>query len=70
MYPVKYRILYPEIERWMRENRVSINELARLVGLTGQTMQNHLYGISQFKLPTISKLVELTGIPFETLFRE
>ena len=54
----------------MRENRVSINELARLVGLTGQTMQNHLYGISQFKLPTISKLVELTGIPFEKLFSE
>ena len=70
MYPVKYRILYPEIERWMRENRVSINELARLVGLTGQTMQNHLYGITQFKLQTIRKLVELTGIPFETLFRE
>ena len=70
MYPVKYRILYPEIECWRRENRVSINELARLVVLTGHTMQNHLYGISQFKLPTISKLVELTGIPFETLFRE
>ena len=70
MYPVKYRILYPEIERWMRENRVSINELARFVGLTGQTMQNHLYGITQFKLQTIRKLVELTGIPFETLFRE
>ena len=70
MYPIKYRILYPEIERWMRENRVSINELARLVGLTGQTMQNHLYGISQFKLSTIRKLVELTGIPFEKLFSE
>ena len=54
----------------MRGNRVSINELARLVGLTGQTMQNHLYGISQFKLSTIRKLVELTGIPFEKLFSE
>ena len=70
MYPVKYRILYPEIERWMRENRVSINELARRVGLTGQTMQNQLYGINQFKLTTIRKLIDLTGIPFETLFIE
>lgn len=54
----------------MRENGISINELARRVGLTGQTMQNNLYGITQFKLQTIRKLVELTGIPFETLFRE
>lgn len=70
MYPVKYRILYPEIERWMRGNRVSISELARRVGMTDQTMQNKLYGINQFKLTTIRKLIDLTGIPFETLFRE
>lgn len=70
MYPRKYRIVYPEIERWMRENQVSISDLARRVGLTDQTMQNQLYGITQFKLTTIRKLIDLTGIPFETLFRE
>lgn len=70
MYPIKYRILYPEIERWMRENNVSINRLSMRLGINKATMQNYLYGVTDFKLSTIRKLVELTGIPFETLFRE
>ena len=70
MYPRKYKIVFPEIERWMQENGVSIHDLSRRVGLTDQTMQNQLYGITQFKLTTIRKLIDLTGIPFETLFSE
>lgn len=54
----------------MQENGVSIHDLSRRVGLTDQTMQNQLYGINQFKLTTIRKLIELTGIPFEALFSE
>ena len=70
MYPRKYKIVFPEIERWMQENGVSIHEISRRVGLTDQTMQNHLYGFNQFKLTTIRKLIDLTGIPFEALFSE
>ena len=54
----------------MQENGVSIHDLSRRAGLTDQTMQNQLYGINQFKLTTIRKLIDLTGIPFETLFSE
>lgn len=54
----------------MQENGVSIHDLSRRIGLTDQTMQNQLYGINQFKLTTIRKLIDLTGIPFETLFIE
>ena len=76
MYGKKYKIIYPALEAWMRANRVSIKRLTAMLAERGEnevcdtTMQSYLYGLSEPRLSLCWGLVELTGIPFEELFKE
>ena len=70
MYGKKYKIIYPALEAWMRANRVSISRLAEMSDISKATMQNYIYGMRDPRLLLCRQLVELTGIPFEELFKE
>lgn len=76
MYGRKYKIIYPALEAWMRANRVSIKRLTAMWAEHGEnevcnsTMQSYLYGLYEPRLSLCRWLVELTGIPFEELFKE
>lgn len=70
MYGKKYKIIYPALEAWMRANRVSISRLAEMSDISKATMQNYIYGMHDPRLLLCRRLVELTGIPFEELFKE
>ncbi|WP_256435242.1 helix-turn-helix domain-containing protein [Agathobaculum faecis] len=54
----------------MRANRVSISRLAEMSDISKATMQNYIYGMRDPRLSLCRRLVELTGIPFEELFKE
>ena len=70
VYPRKYRIVFPAIDDYIRRNHITIAEMARRIGVSSQKLSNWLYGMNEPKLKDCKTLVNLTGIPFETLFNE
>ena len=68
VYPTTYKCVYPEIERWMRKNHISIRKLSYLLGVWPGRLSNWLYGITDPRVADIWALISLTNIPFEQLF--
>ena len=65
------RVVYPNLAKWMLENRIPKYKLSEMVGMTtkctaGITMK--LYGERDFSMSEIKKLLEITGQTFEYLF--
>ena len=65
--------IYPNLRKWMNENKISRKELIRRSGIYETT--NHsshlsyiMTGYAQPPKPTIDKLIAATGMPYEVLF--
>jgi transcriptional regulator with XRE-family HTH domain len=67
--------VYPNLRKWMNENKISRKELIRRSGIYETANSSyHLTGIlegkSQPPKPTIDKLIAATGMPYEVLFSQ
>ena len=66
-------IAYVGLKKWMLENRVSVPELMRRIGLdTGSSRSKHfrnrLEGKTQLPMREIKKILAVTGGTFEQMF--
>ena len=66
-------IAYAGLKKWMLENRVSVPELMRRIGLdTGSSRSKHfrnrLEGKTQLPMREIKKILAVTGGTFEQMF--
>lgn len=66
-------IIYTGLKKWMLENKVSIPEMMRRIGLdTGsrrsEHFKNRLKGTTQLSITEIKKILAVTGGTFEQMF--
>ena len=66
---------WPELRRWLNENTISRKKLVLLMGFTycaqtAKNVRNRICGEVELRKSDIDKLVQLTGMPYEKLFRE
>ena len=66
-------IIYVGLKKWMLENRVSVPEMMRRIGLdTGSSRSEHfknrLKGKTQLSITEIKKILAVTGGTFEQMF--
>lgn len=57
-----------ELRAWMGANKVSGRKLAELMGRSYETIRIKLQCKTEWTLPEIKKLLEVTELPFEELF--
>lgn len=67
--------IYPNIQRWMNENKVSMFELLRRMGLMPYSdnldrLRRVIRGQTQPKKDCIDRLIKVTGMTYEVLFAE
>lgn len=72
---VDERIIYPNLAKWIAEERIARYELSHMLGLSMNntvttTINKRLYGEVDFSMKEIKKLLEITGQTFEYLFAE
>ena len=64
-------VIYPNLAKWMIDNRISRHVLAKEIGLSNlQCLTRRLYGELDFSMSEIKKLLEITGQSFDNLFAE
>ena len=66
-------IVYPNLKKWMLENRVSIPEMMRRIGMdtasgNAKHFKNRLKGRTQLPITEIKKILAVTGGTFEQMF--
>lgn len=66
-------IVYAGLKKWMLENKVSVPEMMRRIGLdTGsrrsEYFKNRLKGKTRFPITEIKKILAVTGGTFEQMF--
>lgn len=66
-------IIYPNLKKWMLENKVSISEMMRRIGQdTGsrrsESFRNKLKGRTELKITDIKGILAATGGTFEQMF--
>lgn len=67
------RVAYPNLAKWMIDNKVPKYKLSGMVGMTSKcttSIKAKLYGERDFSMTEIKKLLEITGQTFEYLFEE
>lgn len=67
--------VYVNLRDWMNENRISCKELVRRMGMTpygrtDATLSRWLTGRCDPPKWAIDKLIEVTGMPYEVLFKK
>ena len=67
-------IIYPNLKNWMLENKVSISEMKRRIGLDtrsrcSESFRNKLKGRTQLTITDIKKILAVTGGTFEEMFK-
>lgn len=69
-----FKCAYPAIKKWMIENNVSLSEMYVLLGHNAsnntQYVRKKLSGKQNFNGEEIDKLIYITGIPYEQLFKK
>lgn len=63
-------IKYPYIEKWMEDNGLSQNEMAKKMEIARTTVTKLLNGQAEPKKSIIDKVLKVTGLPYETAFSE
>ena len=71
--PVGSECVYPNLRKWMNENKVSRREFLKRMGLTPHTsnhvrFSNCIRGEYQPYKPYIDKMLKVTGMTYEMLF--
>lgn len=76
-YYYRYNVtcVYPVLCRWLNDNKISTRELLNRMGLTSyaknyDSIRAKLRGDKELKKSDIDKLIEITGMTYEELFRE
>ena len=65
------KVIYPAVADWLRKNDISICSLAARMGYyngNSKVVYDMLYGRFQPTIPTIRKLLTVTGLTFEQAF--
>lgn len=73
--PVSSNCVYPNLRKWMNENKVSKSELLRRMGMDVNTSNSlrlgaYMLGETYPRKPYIDKLLAATGLTYEVLFYE
>ena len=61
--------IYPNIKRWMKDNRLLAQNFAKLLGCGSATVGKYLSGKAQPNKQTIDKILEVTGMTYEEAFK-
>lgn len=61
--PKRAKVIYPELERWMRTNDIAPAVLMQKLYLTPEAYRNRMRGKTKFSGLEAEKLEDLTGIP-------
>ena len=76
-YYYRYNIccVYPVLRQWLNDNKISTRELLNRMGLTScpknyDSIGDKLRGDTELKKSDIDKLIQITGITYEKLFKE
>ena len=74
-YHPESRVVFPNLRKWMNDNKISILELTSRMGLEVahpnlDRVRRILRGEGDPRRTTISKLMEVTGMTYEVLFAE
>ena len=70
------RCVYPGIRKWLNDNKISCSELGRILyghnldGCCRETLAGTLKGKFTPKFAMINKLIDVSGMTYEQLFRE
>lgn len=70
------RCVHDGMRNWLNTNKISCSELGRILyghnldGYSRESLARTLRGKKEFKLSTINKLIDVSGMTFEQLFRE
>ena len=73
--PIGDECIYPNLRKWMNENKVSRKEFLQRMGLSPYSENQaqfgrYVRGECQPKKPYIDKMLAVTGLTYETLFEE
>ena len=63
-------IIYPKLEYWMVDNRISEKRLAAVIPASHTTVRNWLHGRTDMPLGTARRFADLTGISMDELFAQ
>lgn len=71
---IKDTCIYPNLRKWMNDNRISRAEFVRRMGLMPETCNisrfgNVLLGKHYPRKPYIDLMIKVTGMPYEVLFK-
>lgn len=69
------RVVFPNLRKWMNDNKISTSELTRRLGLEASSANMSrvrliLRGGGNPRRTTINKLMEVTGMTYDVLFAE
>ena len=68
--PAEYgSCIYPQIKKWMNDNRVKLPEMAERMCVPDHSLRKALNGSASLKKEYIDALIALTGIAYEELFK-
>ena len=70
MYGRKYKIIYPALEAWMRENKISVNQFGTMLGVSNNTIYGYVHGFVEPRLSTCRAIAKITGLSLDELFKE
>lgn len=68
--PSYRKIIYPNIERWMKENGKNISNLVEMTQLSDRGLRHILHGDHLPNKYTIDLILEATGLTYEEAFME
>lgn len=66
--PLRY--VYPGIEKWMRENKITIANLSRSIGYTTSAVNQVLLGKNDPRKRFVDEVLALTGMTYEEAFKQ
>lgn len=67
------RCVYPNLRQWLNDNKITINEFARRMGLaqgggSSSRIIGYFNGRNYPQKETIDKMIEVTGLSYEEMF--
>ena len=64
-----FRYIYPNIEKWMRENKMSLNDFSAKINHSVSCVNQCLLGSHEPRKRFIDEVLEFTGMTYEEAFR-
>ncbi len=67
---VKRKCIYPMLDKWMRNNNISVKQLAKQIYVSEGTLYDYLKGRYAVSLNVKQRLSEITDIAIKELFQK